>query len=142
MALEKRNEYVSKYGENAKWVVKQSQIDDIKDNFINSANDVIKRLNSNIKINNTVINNPPGWNTQSEIDEAVKNNKKIIYVASKEGQSDETGEITVQNVAATLALDDTNYETKATNYENRDVDALDHPSVVFERQFQRHLVVG
>ena len=77
LALEKRNEYVSKYGENAKWVVKQSQIDDIKDNFINSANDVIKEMNSNIKINNTIINNPPGWNTQSEIDEAVKNNKNI-----------------------------------------------------------------
>ena len=64
-----------------------------------------------------------GVNLVASYDE---NNKKIIYVASKEGQSDETGEITVQNVAATLALDDTNYETKATNYENRDVDALDH----------------
>ena len=52
--------------------------------------------------------------------------KKISYSASKEGESNVEGTITVQNYSSNLKLDDTNYETKAANYETRDVEIEDH----------------
>ena len=54
------------------------------------------------------------------------NTKKISYTASKEGESDQTGEITAQNYSAYLKLDNSTYESKAANYETRDVDVADH----------------
>ena len=52
--------------------------------------------------------------------------KKISYTASKEGESDQVGEITAQNISATLTIDNPTYENKAANYETRDVDVEDH----------------
>ena len=52
--------------------------------------------------------------------------KTISYSASKEGEADQNGTITAQNVATTLIVDNGTYETKASNYEANDVAFEDH----------------
>ena len=52
--------------------------------------------------------------------------KTITYSASKEGEDDQNGTITAQNVASTLVVDNGTYETKAKNYEANDVEFEDH----------------
>lgn len=119
--------------------VEPSHIDDSIDTLV-SITGVLNMdvLNEKVRLSNAAIsrlNRTPNdvtdalnYKIQSGVTlEATFNGtNKISYVASKEGVTNQEGTITVQNVASTLVLDDTNYETKASNYEKRDVDALDH----------------
>ena len=52
--------------------------------------------------------------------------KKVSFTATKEGETDQVGEITVQNNAANLVVDNGTYEGKAKNYETNDVAFEDH----------------
>ena len=55
-----------------------------------------------------------------------EDSKTISYTASKEGESDQVGTIIAQNNSLNLKLDNGTYETKAANYETRDVEIEDH----------------
>ena len=52
--------------------------------------------------------------------------KTISYTATKEGEPDQVGTISISDITAAIQVDDENYEKKAKNYESRDVDIEDH----------------
>ena len=51
---------------------------------------------------------------------------EISFSATKEGEADQNGTITVQNNASNLVVNNGTYETKASNYEANDVEFEDH----------------
>ena len=50
----------------------------------------------------------------------------ISYTATKSGEADQVGTITVENISASLVVNNSTYENKAKNYEANDVDFEDH----------------
>lgn len=74
LALEKRNAYVAKYGENATWVVSRSQIEDTHKKAVERANYALDDLNSRISDNNYTIHIN---NNEYDVKDAIENNKLV-----------------------------------------------------------------
>lgn len=57
---------------------------------------------------------------------ATYEDKVISYSAEKEGETTQNGTITVEDVSASLKIDNSTYEGKAQKYESNSTDFLDH----------------
>ena len=95
----------------------------IEEGKVKLSNSAVSRLNRNPSDVKDVLN----YKIKTGVElNATFNGTNLISYSATDGVSLEDGTITVQNISSTLKLDNGTYETKAENYETKDVDFEDH----------------